>query len=264
MAIQKGIMKEEQGNKPTYQMASKPPAWAGGGNPFSGSGAAAGSGVIEAKPFIQESDEEIRANIKTQVNNAKTSQQGFQTPTSSARLNATTRPPNPFSRITKPGAGGGNAPRSLPAWMQPSQAGPAYGGGYNPTSTNPAYQGGGGNEDTMSYEEALAAAQSIQNPNSWMGQNDPHHTMNPMIDYYPEVNGPLLPWWALPTAAPAPAPITPPPASAAPTYYGGNWRRGGGGGGGWGGGWDSGGWGGGGEKPAWWDASMGLYSMRGW
>lgn len=155
-------------------------------------------------------------------------------------------------------------PKSPPAWLgfQPFAGGkqPSYGGSYNPTV--PHYQ---------------PTPPVIPQPSvDWYGQNDPHHSMNPMIDYYPEVSGPLLPWWqqpnAMPTRTPAPTPsmvmaATPPPAWSGNGFgssYGGNWRKGGGGGGG-------GGYGGYGGRdygdgynndyPAWMQ-NMGLYSWK--
>lgn len=118
--------------------------------------------------------------------------------------------------------------------------------------------------EELSDEEALAIAQAGQNPNSWMGQNDPHHLMNPAIDYYP-ASGPLLPWWAQATAQPATPTVTAPPSMMSAYGYGGgggsNYRRKGFGssyGGNWGGG-------GGGysdyQDPAWL-ANMGLYSLK--
>lgn len=144
-------------------------------------------------------------------------------------------------------------PKTIPAWMRP----PINHGGYNPA--------------------AMHATPVIPAPAvNWYGQGDPHHTMNPMIDYYPDVSGPLLPWWQqpklMPTRTPTPTPsmamasMSAPPAWSGNGFgssYGGNWRKGKGVGGGGGGGYgyDSGNDYTSGDYPAWMQ-NMGLYSWK--
>lgn len=171
--------------------------------------------------------------------------------TSSARdQQAPKRNPGPLGFR---GQGGANAPVVRPPeWLARP---PAYGGGYNPSTEPPAWLGG----------EANIPPPAV----GWYGQNDPHHSMNPMIDYYPNVSGPLLPWWMQaaqnPTLTPAPTPSNPPAwndgngsGNGFGTNYGRNWRGGGGGGGGYG----YGGGGGYDNYPAWMRSLMGLYSWN--
>jgi len=118
-----------------------------------------------------------------------------------------------------------------PAWLQPIQGGRYSPGGPFTTGAKES------KPKKMTPEEAYAAAQGIQNPGSFMGQNDPHHLFNPYIDRY-QMTGPNTPWW--PTGAQAPVNIPTPtaqPAAGGYPYsfssrYGGNWGRGGYGGGG--------------------------------
>lgn len=149
---------------------------------------------------------------------------------------------------------------SIPAWLRVTGGGQMP-GGLSPQQRNEAEE----NLGSMTFEEALAIAQAGQNPNSWMGQNDPHHLMNPNIDFYPST-GPLMPWWMQPTQQePTMTPtVTPSMMSSYGSGDGGGYtKRRKGFGSSYGGNWEGGGGGYGGEytNPAWLE-NMGLYSLK--
>lgn len=158
-------------------------------------------------------------------------------PAYGGRYNPSTGQQTQIPLTRAPAYNGGYNPTATnkPKWMVGRSA--AYGGKYDPTKNNPASAKFSTATSYMNPNEQAAAIQRAQNPNSFMGQNDPHHLFNPYIDRY-QMTGPNTPWW--PTGAQAPVNIPTPtaqPAAGGYPYsfssrYGGNWGRGGYGGGG--------------------------------
>jgi len=273
------IMKEEQGNKPAVKSNApfqtpttngfkastpKPPAW------LSGGGAGAGGG--------QNEDNSWTDTITSAV--AATNTQG-----GSQWLAVDENKPAPQPAFVNP-------PK-----IQPGFQTPAYGGSYNPTSSNPVYQPpqipawmkavpsaiaaantqGGGQWFSMDNEPAPQPA--FVNPQvpvpAWMGQSQydpalmvPTYQGQPVNQSFSDTLRGLTPpkmYGGFQT--PPNSMYYAPTKSSKPGFssqYGGNWGGGrGGGGGGGGGGWgnDGGGGYGYGDNPAW-AQDMGLYNWK--
>lgn len=272
MANQKGILKEGQGN--ALRPAAKPTQAAG-----SLGGAKIGGGAVNKTPAWYNEEYQnymspakagdiSNPNVPVQAIALDAPAQNVQQQIKQASYN------KPFIKwndpapawirniMSRPAAyGGGYNPTSTnPAYVAPAPRDPAYGGAYDPTSNNPDYQAPdptrdpayGGVYDPTVNNPAFPDAAPVD-----PGFNNPH-PYRPMFSFnnphpYRDPNQPVI--------------VYPPPAPAQggdggrfgfSTRYGGNWGGGGGGGGG-------GGDYGYSDSPAWWNPEMGLYSFKfGW
>jgi len=244
---------------------NRPPAWLGR-NPLSGANAGGGSGQNNSTAWDALTSAIGAANTGGGGSGGNgwisMEQPSGQPPTPNQPAFMTP----PMSQPNRPPAYGGsyNPTSTNPAYQQPTRP-PAYGGVYNPTVTNPAFRplqpqrppAYGGSYNPTVTNPAMEVPEWMTN----LGYTPPTPDVPATeVPTYPASSTRPPGGFMLPQTV-AEQPATGGGGGGFGTTYGGNWRRGRGGygGGGYGG---YGGGGGGGDYPAWANSDMGLYSWK--